>query len=97
MPEWYRPVAARASVFPNSTIPAVLSESLTQCGAGDEDEEAALEGAPRHRHRQGRLLSSLFGGPPLSVSVRLPAKHAKSLQVFPQSGGALFRKNASLF
>ena len=33
-------------------MPSISSESLTEGGAGDEDEEAALEGAPRHRHRE---------------------------------------------
>ena len=30
---------------------SISSESLTEGGAGDEDEEAALEGAPSHRER----------------------------------------------
>ena len=33
-------------------MPSISSESLTEGGAGDEDEEAALEGAPSHRHRE---------------------------------------------
>ena len=32
-------------------MPSISSESLTEGGAGDEDEEAALEGALRHRER----------------------------------------------